>query len=530
MFRKKASMAVSAPIITLNGETLSLAEIEQLCTNTAVKVEISPLVLPRLEKTRSFIDEQVAHKVVYGINTGFGPMSSYIIGNEDLFALQKNLIRSHAVGMGEPIKDSYSLIAMVIRLNTLLRGYSGASLELLKILSTFINHRILPVIPEHGAVGTSGDLVQLAHIALALQGEGEVVYQGKRQKTADVLTHLHLTPYEFKPKEGLAIINGTSVMTAVAAVLCLEARNLVFAAIKNAAFALEVIHGFSDSISIKLQELRPHHGQSKVAEIMRQITASSKLLKDRKEFQARFGVTKDHQKITEEVQDVYSFRCSPQILGPIYDTLLDTEKTVEVEMNSVTDNPLIDCEEETFIHGGNFHGDYIASRIDFLKIALIKMTMLSERRTNFFLNQKINATFPPFLNLKKPGLTLGLQALQFVATSTTADNQSLGFPHHLHSISTNADNQDVVSMGTDAALFAEKVIANAGIVLAIELITLTQAVDYLQNRGELSSTSADYYDGLRQCFPAIIDDRVLSSELPLVLDYLRHTKHELLVK
>jgi len=510
--------------IVLTGSDLRVNDIYAITQESSISVEIAKSSLEWVKKSKEFLEQEFGKKIIYGVNTGFGPMASHIIGRNEIIELQENLIHGHAMGMGEPLPTSYVLAAMVVRLNTLAKGYSGASPELLKQLQIFINKRIIPVVPEHGAVGTSGDLVQLAHIALALIGEGEVLYKGKRERTLKVLRALRIKPYKLKPKEGLSLINGTSMMAGIASLLCVEARRLVSLSIETGAFSLETVGAFDDSIAEKLHKLRPHRGQGVVAQSLRTLLESSHLLRHRDKFQKKFLVTNTTHKIPESVQEVYSLRCIPQVVGPVLDTLAKTWKDIEIEINSVTDNPVIDLKRKMLIHGGNFHGDYVAVAIDQLKISLVKLAMLSERRINFFMNHSVNNFFPPFMNLKKPGLTMGLQGLQFVATSTTAQNQTLAFPHHIHSIPTNADNQDIVSMGTDATLFAARVIENTYVVLAIELITLAQATDFLGERGEYSSSSRLLFREMRKLFPAIVDDRDVSKKLEKVLQYVKQSK------
>jgi len=507
--------------IILDGNSLTIEDIYRLVKDKTVKVKVSDHALKAVLRSRKFVDKEMNSKVIYGINTGFGPMASHVIGNTQLLDLQSNLIRSHAAGAGAPINDEFVLASMVVRLNTLIKGYSGVSDELVERLQKFINKRIIPVVPEHGAVGTSGDLVQLAHIALALMGEGEVMYLEKRQDTSAVLKKLRIRPYQLKTKEGLALINGTATMAGIAAILCMNANRILSLAVRNGALSLELVHGLSDSLSEVLHQLRPHNGQVVVAETMRNIVDSSKLLRERGELQKRVKLEGDVYEILEEVQQVYSLRCIPQILGPVYDTYNRTKECVEVEINSVTDNPIVDTNGKIFLHGGNFHGDYIATAVDQLKASFVKLTLLSERRINFFLNDKLNKILPPFINLSKPGLTLALQGIQFVATSTAAQNQTLAFPHSIHSIPTNADNQDIVSMGTDAALFANKVLENASIVLAIELITLSQAVDHLGVKNKLSKSSQEIFGKIRRIMPKIQDDRSLSTELEKIIKYIK---------
>lgn len=500
------------PLI-LTGNNLTINDIYSLVINPMRSVKVADSVFISIEQSRNFLEQEIGNRIIYGVNTGFGPMASHIINQNQVEQLQENLIKSHAAGMGSPIHENYVLAAMVARLNMLVKGYSGVSMELVKQLELFINKRILPIIPEHGAVGTSGDLVQLSHIALALMGEGEAIHKGKRQQVKHIIKQLGIKPYSLKSKEGLSLINGTSVMSGIGAFNCMHANRILTLAIRTGVFSLELVNAYSDSISETLQKIRPHEGQNMVARIMRQYLMSSKLMKERELSALKFQTSEKVREISDTVQEIYSFRCIPQILGPIYDTLAKAYKDIETEINSVTDNPIIDAHQKTFLHGGNFHGDYIALAMDQLKAVLVKLTLLSERRINFFLNQKINHSFPPFLNLEKPGLTLGLQGLQFVATSTTAHSQTLAFPHYVHTISTNGDNQDIVSMGTDAALFTSKVIENAYIVLAIELVTLAQATDILKNKEELSKSSLELLKIVRSIMPSVKNDRVISNEL-----------------
>jgi phenylalanine ammonia-lyase len=514
---------VNSKIVTLDGESLSIAKISSL-TSRGLKVKVPPTALKKVQVGHDFLSQatKANDKIIYGVNTGFGPMANFILAKTSILDLQKNLIVSHAVGMGEKIEDEFVLAAMVIRLNTLLRGYSAVSPALLKHIQTFINHRIIPLVPEHGAVGTSGDLVQLAHVALTFLGKGKVVYKNKLVPTDTLLKRLKIKPYTLKPKEGLALINGTSMMTGIAALTCAQANKLLDLSIRGSCLSLELVKGYKDSFSEKLHELRPHPGQVAVAAHMRKLLAGSPFIRSRMDLAKHANHSTHINQINDQVQEIYSLRCVAQILGPVHDTLNEASNTVETEMNSVTDNPIVDWSNNKFLHGGNFHGDYIAVRMDQLKISLVKLTMLSERRLNFFLNHKINKLFPPFLNLATPGLTLGLQALQFVATSTTAHNQTLAYPMNLHSISTNADNQDVVSMGTDAALLTHKVLENAYIVVAIELIALAQAVDFLNISDQISTESKNLYKFIRSHIRKIESDRELQSELATFLTALKN--------
>ncbi len=510
----------------LDGSSLTLQAVQDFIEVPTRATSCSTESHKAVRRAHDFLRTEMNKKILYGVNTGFGPMASHIIAGKEMQSLQFNLVRSHAMGIGEPIHPDFVLASMLVRLNTLAKGYSGVSPELIERLELFINQRILPVVPEHGAVGTSGDLVQLAHIALALIGEGEVLHKGMRQSTADVLKKLGIPlSYKLQPKEGLSLINGTSVMTGIAALVAGRASRLLSLAVRSGALALELVRAFDDSIAAELHATRPHPGQVAVAGALRDLVASSQLMRKRSSLQKKIVIPRDGvEKIPEGVQEVYSFRCLAQILGPVYDIIRGVSKTIEIEMNAATDNPIVDAAHRMVLHGGNFHGDYIAAAVDQLKIGMVKLTLLSERRINFFLNNNVNKHLPPFLNLQKPGLTLALQGLQFVATSTTAQNQTLAFPHSIHSISTNADNQDVVSMGTDAALMTAKVVENAFAVMAIELVTLAQAVDVLGVADRLSKSSRELFEAIRVRMPAIREDRVLGPELHTVLALAKETK------
>ncbi|TSC68514.1 MAG: histidine ammonia-lyase [Parcubacteria group bacterium Gr01-1014_66] len=508
--------------ILIDGKELSLEHVMRIVFNPRAKVALAPSVRREVERSHAFLAKKMSTDVIYGVNTGFGPMASHIIGKEQMVALQENLIRSHATGIGDTVDPRFVLATMIVRLNTLAKGASGVSYALLEQLVFFINKRIVPVVYEHGAVGTSGDLVQLAHIALALMGEGSVWFQGNVCHAKDVLTQLKRKASVLKPKEGLSLINGTSMMTGIGALVCMHAERILALAVRAGALALELVNAYDDSIAEGLHRVRPHKGQVAIARMLRELLASSRLLCGRHELQKEIALEEDGvHKIPEEVQEIYSFRCIPQILGPIHDSIATVRAIIEVEMNAATDNPIVDAKNEMIFHGGNFHGDYVASAMDQLKIGLVKLTLLAERRINFFLNEKQNLSFPPFLNVATPGLTLGLQGLQFVATSTAAQSQSLAYPHSLHTIPTNGDNQDVVSMGTDAALFAAKVVENAYILLTIELITLAQAVDVRGVADRLSVSSRTIFSRIRAHFPLIKEDRVITTEFHSLLAFLQ---------
>lgn len=517
--KKKQKMPKNT--IQITGNVLSLAEIQTLTQNPAWQIRLPSKVLANAKKSYDFVQKNLNKEVIYGINTGFGPMASHVLGKNQLLELQKNLIVSHSTGIGSPIDTKLVRAIMIVRLNTLAKGYSGVSPKLLRHLELLINKNILPLIPEHGSVGASGDLVQLAHIALALLGYGKAFYQGMWQDVSNIYKTLGIQAYTLEAKEGLSLINGTAAMTGIGALVTTDAQRLIKLSTTLGAMALELVCAYNDSISSTLHNLRPHTGQLYISEMLQEILKESKLLKNRRTATEHIHLRDDIQELPEAIQEVYSLRCIPQILGPVYEAARHAAHVVTTEMNAVTDNPIVDIAGKTFLHGGNFHGDYVASSMDQLKGGIIKLTMLSERRINYFLNQKINKRFPPFLNLKKPGLTLGLQALQFTATSTTAMSQSLGFPHHLHSIPTNGDNQDIVSMGTEAALITAKTVENAYIVLAIEAVTLCQAADYLDVSKKLSPQIKKLYAVTRTIVPTVFEDRILTDEMNSLIQKIK---------
>lgn len=477
-----------------------------------------------VEKSYSFLNEFSKDKVIYGINTGFGPMAQYRISDESLHALQYNIIRSHATGAGKPLDPVYVKASMIARLNTFLQGKSGVHTEVVQILSAFINKGIYPYIPEHGSVGASGDLVQLAHIALCLIGEGEVFYQGKLRDTASVLSETGLSPLNIYLREGLSITNGTSVMTGIGFVNMIYAGRILHWSILASVMVNEIVSSYDDFMSPRLNEAKHHYGQQEIANLMRKAAAGSRLLRNRES--EKYATEGDGVTFTHKVQPFYSLRCVPQILGPVYDTLLSAEKILIDEINSACDNPIIDAESQNVYHGGNFHGDYVSFEMDKLKIAITKLTMLSERQINYLMHDKVNELLPPFVNLGKVGLNYGMQAVQFTATSTTAESQTLSNPMYVHSIPCNNDNQDIVSMGTNAALLAKHVIDNAYQVMAVLFMSIVQAVDCLDIQDNLSEKAAGIYQEIRAIVPVFIEDTPKYKELAAIIDYLKNKEIE----
>jgi histidine ammonia-lyase len=502
---------------------LTLSDIEKVLNGESVEIDKDTLRL--IEESHQFLVSFAKDKIIYGINTGFGPMAQYRVDDDKLTDLQYNLIRSHAAGAGVNISDLYIRVIMLVRLKTLLQGKSGIHVSCSKLLETLINEEVYPNIPEHGGVGASGDLVQLAHLALGLIGEGEVSYKGKNSKTKDVFKKIGVKPIEVKMREGLALINGTSVMTGIGLINIIKAKQLLNWSLIASAMLNEIVNSFDDHFSNALNDVKKHEGQSRVAYLFRNILEDSKLIARRDDY---FYADKENgSTFVKKVQEYYSLRCVPQILGPILDTIDFAEKIVLEEANSVSDNPIIDVETKNVYHGGNFHGDYVSLEMDKLKMAITKLTMLSERQLNFIFNSKINEILPPFVNMGKLGLNLGMQGTQFTATSTTAESQTLSNPMYVHSIPTNNDNQDIVSMGTNAALMTKKVIENAYHVLSIQLISLAQAIDILKVSDKLSTKTAKVYNEVRTIVPKFIEDTAKHKDIDNVTTYMKRSNIEL---
>lgn len=501
---------------TIN-EYLSLAEFEAIIFGKN-KVVISDVVQNRVNESFNFLKEFSGNKVIYGVNTGFGPMAQYRIKESDQIQLQYNLIRSHSSGTGKPLNAECAKAAILARLNTLSLGNSGVHSSVIHLMAELINRDITPLIFEHGGVGASGDLVQLSHLALVLIGEGEVFYKGERRPTPEVFEIEGLKPIQVEIREGLALINGTSVMTGIGVVNVHYAQKLLDWSLKASCAINELVQAYDDHFSAELNQTKRHKGQQEVAERMRKNLSDSTLIRKREDH--LYSGENTEEIFKEKVQEYYSLRCVPQILGPVLETINNVACILEDEFNSANDNPIIDVKNKHVYHGGNFHGDYISLEMDKLKIVITKLTMLAERQLNYLLNSKINEILPPFVNLGTLGFNFGMQGVQFVATSTTAENQMLSNPMYVHSIPNNNDNQDIVSMGTNAAVITSKVIENSFEVLAIELITIVQAIDYLKQKDKISSVTKKWYDDIRTIIPEFKEDQVMYPFVQKVKDYL----------
>jgi len=505
-------------MVDIGSRSLSLQDFSDIVFKSD-KISLNPVAMDKVDASFAFLQHFSTGKLIYGINTGFGPMAQYKISDENRIKLQYNLIRSHSTGMGNTMGKMLSKGILVARLNSLMQAHSGIHRSLVELLAAMINQDITPCIYEHGGVGASGDLVQLAHVALNLIGEGRLWYEDQWQPAAAVFQKTGLTPLQIRIREGISVINGTSAMTGIGLINILYAKKLMAWSVMLSSMTNEIVEAYDDHYSKELNIVKHHYGQNYVAAMMRGVLKGSKMIHSRTEHLYN-PANIEHDVFEDKVQEYYSLRCVTQVLGPIYDTIEQAEKILVEELNSVNDNPVIDHLNKNIFHGGNFHGDYVSLEMDKLKIAITKLSMLAERQLNYLLNEKLNQILPPFVNLGVLGLNFGMQGLQFTAVSTVAENQTLSNPMYIHSIPNNNDNQDIVSMGCNAALLTRKVMENSFEVLTIQAMTIVQALDYLQCQEKLSPATHRVYTSIRKIFPKFIEDSPKYEEQEKVKNWL----------
>ncbi|MEB6196956.1 histidine ammonia-lyase [Mammaliicoccus sciuri] len=492
--------------LVLNGKDLTIQDIKQFLKEDG-QIFISEEALVNVRKSRETVEKIIKNKeTIYGITTGFGLFSDVLIEKEKYNDLQVNLIRSHSCGTGKPFPDNVPLIMMVLRLNTMLKGHSGVTEKLVSLLVEFINRRIIPVIPEQGSLGASGDLAPLSHLALALIGEGDVHYKGETRNAKEVLHEVGLEPHSLQAKEGLALINGTQAMTSQGVIAYIEAENIAYHAEWIAALTHQALNGIVDAYDEHVHIVRNFNEQVEVAERMRNWLEGSKLT-------TRQGEVR--------VQDAYTLRCIPQIHGASFQVLNYVKEKLELEMNAANDNPLIfDNDDETLvISGGNFHGQPIAFAVDFLKIGVAELANVSERRLERLVNPQLNGGLPAFLS-PEPGLQSGAMIMQYAAASLVSENKTLAHPASVDSIPSSANQEDHVSMGTIGARHAYQIIQNVRRVISIECIIALQAVE-IKGVDKLSPKTKAKYEELRSIVPSITQDRVFHHDIEKVCEYLR---------
>ena len=488
--------------VIINGRDLTVEEVIRVCRGYE-KVEIAPEAKEAVIKARNYIEKKLEEgAVIYGLTTGFGKFANVVISREEAEQLQKNLIISHTCAMGEPYETKYVRAAMLLRCNALSRGNSGIRLETVQTMIDMLNAGIHPVIPEKGSLGASGDLAPLSHIALALIGLGEVEYKGETVPAAEAMAKEEITPVVLAAKEGLALNNGTQMMTAVGVNVLWDAMHLMKTADIATAMTAEALHGITKAYDHKVHDLRGHQGQKDTAENLRTMLAGSK---------NAFEVQ------PSKVQDPYSLRCIPQIHGASRDAIQYVYEAVSRELNAVTDNPIVFPDEDEVISGGNFHGQPMALAFDFLKMAISEFADVSERRAERLINPQLSEGLPAFLT-KYGGVCSGFMIAQYAAASMVSENKIYAHPACVDSIPSSGNQEDHVSMGTTSARTAAMVLDNAQKVISIELAAAAQGIWLRQEIGEsdisnLAPATRAAYDYIRTVSEPVDEDILMHDEL-----------------
>lgn len=500
-------------VVVINGRDLTLGQFIAVCREGA-KVEISEEAKAAVNKARDYIEEKLnSGAIIYGLTTGFGKFANVFIDREQTAELQKNLIISHTCALGEPYPMEYVRGAMLLRCNALARGNSGIRLSTLQTLVDMLNAGIHPVIPCKGSLGASGDLAPLSHIALGLIGLGKVEYNGEIVDAIDALKDAGITPVELEAKEGLALNNGTQMMTSVGANVLFDAMRLLKVADIATAMTAEALHGITKAYDHKVHDIRGQRGQVVVAENLRKLLAGS-------------GNAMEVQET--KVQDPYSLRCIPQIHGASRDAMEYVYEKVSRELNAVTDNPLVFPDDDEVISGGNFHGQPMALPFDFLKIAISELANVSERRAERLINPALSEGLPGFLT-KYGGVCSGFMIAQYAAASMVSENKIYDHPASVDSIPSSGNQEDHVSMGTTAARTAAMVLDNAQKVIGIELASAAQGIWLRQEIGEggidkLSPATRAAYDYIRSLSDPVDSDVVMHDELAKFDEMIKSNK------
>jgi len=481
--------------VIITGNSLTLEEVNAVCRNYE-KVELSNLAVEKILESRKVVDDFVDNEdVVYGITTGFGKFSDVTISKEESKTLQKNLIITHAVGAGKPFDTEVVRGIMLLRINNLAKGYSGARLETIQTMIEMLNKKVHPVVPEKGSLGASGDLAPLSHMVLPMIGLGQAEYKGEILTGQEAMEKSGIPVIQLTAKEGLALINGTQVMSAVGALTVYDSLNILKVADIAAALSFEAQNGIIDALDKRLHDVRPHKGQIDTARIMKELLTGSKMT-------SRQGQIR--------VQDAYSLRCVPQVHGASKDAINYVKEKVEIEINSVTDNPIIFPETKEGISGGNFHGQPMALCFDFLGIALSELADISERRIERLVNPTLSG-LPAFL-VEHGGLNSGFMIIQYSAAALVSENKILAHPASVDSIPSSANQEDHVSMGTIAARKAREIMENVRRVLAMEIMCACQGIDLRGNKG-LGAGTKPVYEKVRKAVPMLKEDRPLYEDI-----------------
>lgn len=495
--------------IVISGDRLSVDDVVAVAQGK--EVVLDPGVLPKLLRSRAAVEQFVQRgEVVYGITTGFGRFKDKIISAEETQQLQKNLVRSHAVGVGPLLSDEIVRGMLLVRANTLALGYSGVRPAVIELLIDMLNQGVHPRIPSQGSMGASGDLAPLAHLALVLIGEGEANYQGQILTGAEALKRAGLEPLVLEAKEGLAVLNGTTQMVATGALLVRRAINLALTADVAACLSLEALHGTARAYDARVHAVRPHPRQIDCAEFLRKLVFGSRFLRGRDSL---------------NVQDPYTLRCVPQVHGAVRDAIAYAQWVINIELNAVNDNPIIFVDEETgeadVISAGNFHGEPVAIAMDYLKLSLTELGNMSERRIARLVDADSNGGILPMFLTEHGGLENGLMMAQYTAAALAAENKVLCHPASADSIPASANVEDHVSFGATAARQAEQILNHVETIVAIELLAGAQGIDFRQRALKLDTTDMGWgtrvaYELIRKETPFLDHDVVLAPEIEAV--------------
>lgn len=492
--------------IIIDGKSATIQDIVHVARN-GYQVDISEEAIQRINRSREYVDKLVAEqRIVYGITTGFGEFSKVSISSEDAESLQRNLIVSHACGVGKHFSEEIVRAIMVLRVNALSKGYSGIRADTVKTLVEMINKGVHPAIPEKGSLGASGDLAPLAHMVLPLIGEGEAYYQGRLMSGGAAMEAAGITPARLTSKEGLALINGTQVMTAVGLLTAYDAMNLAKLSDISAALTMEALRGITDAFIPELHEIRPHPGQLSTARNMLRILEGSERTSKQGELR---------------VQDAYALRCIPQIHGASKDAIQYVLDKIAIEINAVTDNPIILADKDLALSGGNFHGQPMALAFDFLGIALAEIANVSERRIERLVNPALSNGLPAFLT-EYGGLHSGFMIAQYAAAALVSENKVLAHPASVDSIPSSANQEDHVSMGTIGARKAKEICYNVAQVLGIELFAAVQGIDLVFPEKKLGKGTEAAYQLLREVVETVKEDKVMYREFEKIAVFIQN--------
>jgi histidine ammonia-lyase len=493
--------------ITIKKGEMTLDELEAIARGKAI-VKISKKVEKEFAKGRALVDKWVKEeRKIYGVTTGFGALSTVTIKGDDIIKLQRNILLSHSAGVGNPLPEDVVRAMLAIRINDFCLGKSGLSLATINKLIEILNSPIVPVVPEKGSVGASGDLAPMAHIALLLIGEGEAFVNGKRMKGSDALAKCSIKPIELQAGEGIALINGTQMMAAIGGLALIDIISLCKHADIAASMSLEVLLGTRKAFDPRIHKARPHPGQQIVASNMLRISDKSEIISSHKD--------------CSRIQDAYSLRCSPQVHGATLDTVNYAKNVILTEMNSSTENPLIFTDPEDIVSGGNFHGQPVALVLDFLGIAVAELASISERRVERLVNPNLSG-LPAFL-VEHGGLNSGFMIVQYTAAALVSDNKILAHPSSVDSIPTSANKEDHVSMGANGARKLMRIIENVEEVVAIELLVAAQGYDLFTNlKGGVGTKAA--HDIIRTKVDYLKEDRLIANDINIVKELLKSGK------